>query len=383
MKKSYYCSLIDPDHSVVLSVARTTLFASAFYMFLSSCSPMPLENRFSPGLSLDKNIIDLHCHIAGIGEGDSGCHISQKLRNNWRYKKYLQAFGVSEAKLKKHGDSLVIKLLSEKLEQSKYVKGAVILAMDGVIDDNGELDLAETEIYIPNDFVASKTAEFDNLYFGASINPHRPDSIQLLEKVAGQGAVLIKWLPSVQYIDPSDPQLIPFYEKLKELGLPLLTHTGDEHSFTNARNELGDPKKLILPLEIGVTVIAAHVASSGKNEGQDNMTRLLSLFDRYPNLYADISSLTQINKLNKFNTLMKKHDVQDRFVYGTDFPLPATSLVSPWYFAFKIPFAKIITLNKIKNPWDQDVEIKLAMGIKPEVFSRNEIFPGLGLVQKR
>ena len=44
-------------------------------------------------------IIDLHCHVAGIGAGDSGCFVSAALRNSWRYRIYLKAFGFSQAEL--------------------------------------------------------------------------------------------------------------------------------------------------------------------------------------------------------------------------------------------------------------------------------------------
>ena len=77
-----------------------------------------------------------------------------------------------------------------------------------------------------------------------------------------------KWLPPIQHIDPANQRLVPFYLRLKELGLPLLSHTGSEHSFTRARNELGDPERLRLPLSLGVTVIAAHAAGSGRNQGK-------------------------------------------------------------------------------------------------------------------
>ncbi len=54
---------------------------------------------------------------------------------------------------------------------------------------------------------------------------------------------------------------------------------------------------LELPLSLGVTVIAAHIASTGKNNGKGKFERLLPLFQRFEYLYTDISSLTQINKL--------------------------------------------------------------------------------------
>ena len=319
---------------------------------------------------MNYKIIDMHCHVAGIGAGGSGCYISPGLRDNFRYGFYLRAFGVSGKELEKHGDALVFEKLAAKLEASSLVDAAVILALDGVIGEKGALDYQKTEIYIPNEFVAEQTARFDNLLFGASINPYRPEALAQLEWAAEQGAVLIKWLPSIQHIDPADERIIPFYRKLKELGLPLLTHTGHEHSFTRVCQEFADPKRLVLPLEEGVTVIAAHAGATGMNEGEDNMERLLVMFDVYPDLYADISSLTQLNKVGALATLLKHGDVHGRLLYGSDMPLINTLLVSPWYFPFSLSPARIFQLSRIANPWDRDVRLKQALGVPEDVFSR-------------
>ncbi|RQW82134.1 MAG: metal-dependent hydrolase, partial [Geobacter sp.] len=209
-------------------------------------------------------LIDIHCHTAGIGSRGSGCFVSQGLRNSFRYRFYLKAFGVTERELLTEGDGLIMQRISQSLARSRRVSAAVILALDGVAARDGELDESATEIFIPNQFVANEVRRYPNLLFGASINPLRRDALRRLEEVAADGAVLLKWLPPIQHIDPADQELVPFYLRLKELGLPLLSHTGSEHSFTRARNEFGDPERLRLPLSLGVTVIAAHGAGSGR-----------------------------------------------------------------------------------------------------------------------
>src|ERR1039457_1067513 len=86
------------------------------------------------------NIIDIHCHTAGIGSGESGCFVSKALRNNVRFNFFLKTFGVSEQELLLHGDRLVLERLSQGLNESHHVSAAVILAMDGVVDTHGRLD---------------------------------------------------------------------------------------------------------------------------------------------------------------------------------------------------------------------------------------------------
>ena len=41
-----------------------------------------------------------------------------------------------------------------------------------------------------------------------------------------------------------------------------------------------------------------HIAATGLSEGIDNFERMLPMFAKHPNLYTEISSLAQVNKLN-------------------------------------------------------------------------------------
>lgn len=316
-------------------------------------------------------LIDIHCHTAGIGAGGSGCFVSPELRKSWRYHIYLKAFGVSEQELEEKGDVLILERISASLAVSNSVTAAVILAMDGVVGADGELDRSRTEAYIPNDFLAREVKRFPNLLFGASINPYRRDAIQRLEQAAADGAVLLKWLPSIQNIDPSDPRLIPFYLKLKELGLPLLTHTGSESSFTWKKDELADPERLRLPLSLGVTVIAAHAASNGRNHGEANFKRFLRLCAEYPNLYADISALTQANRLGHLTRLVQHKELHGRLLYGSDMPLLTTGITSPLFHSYRLSPFKLRRITSRKNPWDRDVELKQALGVTDEILNNS------------
>ncbi|RJQ16236.1 MAG: metal-dependent hydrolase [Nitrospiraceae bacterium] len=316
---------------------------------------------------MKREIIDMHVHAAGIGAG-SECFISERMRSSLKYKVFLRSFGVTEKEVMEHGDEIIIRKLSEQLSRSEYVRAAVVLAMDGAVDSQGKLDPENTEFYVPGEYVAREVQKYNNLYYGASINPYRPDAINRLDAAAEQGAVLVKWLPAIQHIDPADKRLIPFYLRMKELGMPLLTHTGDEHSFTKARNELSDPKRLELPLSLGVTVIAAHMATTGKNGGEENIDRLLSMFSAYPNLYADLSSLTQINKMRYLRKVLRHTEVHGRLLYGTDMPLPQTGIASPVFHTFKLSPRELISILQTDNPWDKDVALKRSIGFPEEIF---------------
>lgn len=324
---------------------------------------------FRPVEPIPAGIVDMHCHIAGIGAGGSGCYVSPRLRNNFRFKIYLRSFGVSERELLQEGDSLVGDRISESLAQSKYVSKAVLLALDGVIDAGGNLDSNRTEVYVPNEFVAATVARHTNLLFGASVNPYRPDALQRLEWVKAHGAVLVKWIPPIMAIDPSDKKLVPFYKKMAELKLPLLSHTGMEKSFSSADEEFGDPDKLRLPLQCGVTVVAAHIASAETYHGERGPDRLARMMAEFPNLYTDISALTQINRAGRLKEAVTRPEFAGRLVYGTDYPLINTLLVSPWY-SLRLSLPEKFAIWRTDNPWDRDVLLKHDLGVRTETFAR-------------
>lgn len=317
-----------------------------------------------------EKLLDIHCHTAGIGAGGSGCFISKEMESSWKLDIYLRSFGTSRAELTAKGDAIVIRRVSEQLARSRHVGQAIILAMDGVIDEHGQLDRTRTQVYVPNEFVARETARTPNLLFGASIHPLRKDALQRLLWAKEHGAKLVKWIPSVMRFDPADPRLRPFYEKLVELQLPLLTHTGQERSFTGARDELCDPERLRFPLSLGVTVIAAHIASTGSNFGERDTDRLARMMARYPNLYSEISSLTQINKLGYLRESLTRSEWRGRLLYGSDFPLVNTALVSPYYYPLQLTLGQQRAIAAIDNPWDRDVALKQALGVPADLFAR-------------
>jgi predicted TIM-barrel fold metal-dependent hydrolase len=319
---------------------------------------------------LPDGIIDMHCHVAGIGAGNSGCFISQRLRKSWKYRMYLRSFGLREADLLRKGDQVVPDAVAARLAGSTLVKQAVVLAMDGVVGANGLLDTNQTEMYVPNEFVLAAVACHTNLLFGASINPYRSDALDRLAWAKTNGAVLVKWLPSIMKIDPSDPALIPFYKKMVELDLPLLSHAGKERAFSKAENEYSDPEKLRLPLSLGVKVIAAHIASTGRYHGEASTERLARLMREYPNAYSDISSLTQVNKLRYMRIALTRPEFEGRLVYGSDFPLINTLAVSPFYYSLRLPPWRTVALARIRNVWDADVRLKQSLGTPASVFAR-------------
>jgi len=345
-------------------ISGTLILLLAGYILLFTGPYRPAE-AVSPGIT------DMHCHVAGIGAGGSGCFVSAELRENWRFGIYLKSFGVSEKELSEKGDMLLPDRVSEMAGKSRFVSKVVLLALDGVVGADGELDAARTKIYVPNEFAAAAAARHANLLFGASVNPYRKDALKRLVWAKDHGAVLVKWIPSIMDIDPSDAKLVPFYKKLAALRLPLLTHAGQERAFPGSRDEFCDPAKLDLPLSLGVTVIAAHIGAKGRYGGERSSDRLARLMLKYPNLYSDISSLTQVNKFGYLKEALTRPEFSGRLVYGSDFPYLNTVLVSPWYYSLTLKPWRLLKAIRAENVWDKDVLLKQELGTPPEIFKRS------------
>ncbi|MGJ8638619.1 MAG: amidohydrolase family protein [Opitutaceae bacterium] len=316
----------------------------------------------------------MHCHTAGFGAGGSGAWVSPALRDSWKFNLYLRIFGTNEKMVTTEGDQIVLDIIAQSLRESVHVDAAVILALDAPYTIDGELNCDAGEACVPNRFVGEAVKAHPELYFGASIHPNRKDALSELEWSKANGAVFVKWLPNIQDINPADERYAAYYNKLVELDLPLLTHVGDEDSFSKTNNALGDPQLLHLALQCGVRIIAAHVASSGTSDGQDNVERLLEMMPHYPNLMADLSTLTQLNRRRHFPKVLNDSRLKGRLMYGTDYPLTNTPLVSPLQYFLHLDLKKIWQLMKTRNSWDRDVHLKAALGVPPEVFRLSREF---------
>jgi len=174
----------------------------------------------------------------------------------------------------------------------------------------------------------------------ASVHPYRKDAVAELERCAKQGARLVKWIPNSMGIDPSHDRCVPFYARMKELGLVLLTHAGEEQAVDAEEDQrLGNPLLLRRPLKQGVTVIVAHCASLATSADLDDSDRpqvdnfhlFLRLMDEPAHvgrLFGEISATTQLNRQpGPLRELLERTDLHPRLVNGSDYPLPAINVL--------------------------------------------------------
>ena len=99
-----------------------------------------------------KETTDVHVHLAALDDGANGCFISPRMMSSLKFRLFAWKLGMDLSRPAAANAAYVERLLKE-LERSKIVSKAVLLAMDGVYDETGRLDLARTDFLISNRYV--------------------------------------------------------------------------------------------------------------------------------------------------------------------------------------------------------------------------------------
>ena len=288
-------------------------------------------------------LVDHHVHIAGLGSNGSKAFVNAKMRtwkhpfHRLKFKVYMSSAGVED---EHRADTQFFNRLADLAGNISNHGKHRLLAFDKHYRSDGSVNLEKSEFYVPNDYVFKLCEQRPDLFVpNISVNPYRPDALAELEKWARRGARVVKWLPNAMGIDPADPRCDPFYQKMKEFDLILLSHGGEEKAVEAQEDQkLGNPLLLRRPLDHGVKVIVAHCAGLGTNEDLDaqnhqqidNFDLFLRLMDekRYEGLvFGEISAMTQFNRAAKLRTLLQRQDLHERLVNGSDYPLPAVNIL--------------------------------------------------------
>jgi predicted TIM-barrel fold metal-dependent hydrolase len=307
--------------------------------------------------------IDIHVHLIGNGWSGSRCRVRSAWWQGPFVRVMARSIGVSADPQSGELDDVYVRQLRHWLDHSSLA-GAVILACDDVHEEAGTARPDLSRIYVPNEYVFEVAKQDPRLLPGISIHPARRDALDALEAGAEAGAVLLKLLPCVQIVDPSLPKYRSFWEKMAELGLPLLAHTGGEFSLPTYRPDLRDPNCLRVPLELGVTVIAAHCGAPALPWGRDYSPEFLELRRQYPNLYGDISALSQATHLK---TLARLRENPERILYGSDYPVLTSAIWSR--MARSISEEDWNRIRQIRNPLEKKLKLSQAQGFPGTIFS--------------
>ena len=312
--------------------------------------------------------IDCHVHLVGDGSSGSDCFIQlDTLVRRIQARVMLLEAGVAPRELGRGLDVAYAATIKNLISESSN-DAAVLLAQDLPHDDSGVPLPGKAGFYVSNDYLFNVIAESPDLFIPAvSIHPGRPDAMEELEKCIELGARVLKLLPNCLNVDCSAEKYRPFWERLAEVGIILLAHTGGEHTVPVLRAEFADPRNLTLPLECGVTVIAAHCAGRSGLSDPDYTDDLITMFGEYPRLFGDNSAFCSLNRARTAKRILRAN-VMDRIIHGSDFPVPILG-VGPFGSGL-ISRGEYVACRKNRNPFQRDYLLKKAMGFDDATFTR-------------
>jgi uncharacterized protein len=301
--------------------------------------------------------IDIHTHL-----------LSPKVQFNRLYDRITTSFfgrslGVDPKMLRVKPYQTYVESMARSIQDSSHVEKACLFGVDVRLDEKGkEIDRDPTVCALSDDVV-----EVANRYPGQfipffSINPRRKDALDEIERQIGNGCKGAKFLQNYWGVDLNDERFIPYYEKLKQLGIPLIIHVGSEYSI-DSFTEYEGTDMLRLPLAAGVTVIAAHMGLGRINHKLRfwrNLSRnpdyfdqdyylLLEMLEQHPNLYADISAILAPMRARALRHLSQQAQVHEKILFGTDYPVPFTIGLN----SYDLSKEQRKIIGKISNPFDR------------------------------
>lgn len=295
-------------------------------------------------------LIDHHTHMLAIGTSVKDAFANRKMLSGLnlerlKFRIYVSATGIKN--LGNADEEYIARLI--RLARAAAPRGKFrILAFDKHYNSDGSINLAKTTMYVPNHYVVALAEKYPDVFTPvASVHPYRSDALPELEKWAKAGVRYVKWLPNAMGMNPANSVIEPFYRKMKEHRMILLSHAGEEQAVEAKEDQkLGNPLLLRKPLDMGLRVVIAHAASLGECADLDSHPpRQVDCFDLFVRmmdepkyvglLFGEISAMLQFNRMPEpLLALLKRQDLHPRLVNGSDYPLPAiNSLIWTWSMA--------------------------------------------------
>ncbi|MCI0330115.1 MAG: hypothetical protein L0196_04070 [candidate division Zixibacteria bacterium] len=321
-------------------------------------------------MSPDKRI-DMHMHVGLLGnQWPQWGKLSDWYRRQLVYKIFLLYARIKE-------DQVSDRVLKEKALATIEASGldqVVCLALDPVYDAKGVRRPELSHLWVDNDYIVELRKELpQKILLGASVHPYDPSFKERVKKYVGEGAVLLKWLPSAQQIDLADPRVkdaLLFLAQARDgKPLPLLLHCGVEYAiptsdfrttsydfltwgwwdgfwnFWRFGKKWHRPKvkeiraNLEAALDAGAVIIFAHcglpyfapnfLKEFAEHSDFDEVRRYLegnlkALSGKKRRAYADVSAFCTPFRRDYFKDVAKLPP--EYLLFGSDFPTPAFEL---------------------------------------------------------
>lgn len=293
---------------------------------MSSHKVAPAVEASNPGL----HTVDIHTHL-----------LNPRVAFRRPYDRiavhaFARSLGADVARLRREPYAAYTATLLTNVRTSRHVARICLFPVDARVDNAGrEVDRDPTVCAATEDVLLLYQEHPDAIIPFLSVNPLRPDALERLERYAEAGCVGAKFLQNYWCLDVTERRFAPYFERLRDLRLPLVMHLGSEFTISScsAQERVG---MLRLALECGVIVIAAHMALGDlshrlawwRNLSRDprwfdrDYYRLLELLEEWPTLYADVSAMLAPLRTRTLRHLATQQQVRHKLLFGSDYPVP-------------------------------------------------------------
>lgn len=167
---------------------------------------------------------------------------------------------------------------------------------------------------IPNEFVAEFASAAGSVIPFGSVDLESPEApaAQVERCVSQLGCRGIKLYPPYSRFYPDDPRVLPVYETARDLGVPVMFHTGTS-LFPGSRIRYANPLLLddIAEDFQDLTIVMCHAGRPFWYKEAEWMLR------RHKNIVVDISGIPTKQLPHIFP---KMERLLDRFIFGSDWP---------------------------------------------------------------
>ncbi|MFQ5792956.1 MAG: amidohydrolase family protein [Acidobacteriota bacterium] len=185
---------------------------------------------------------------------------------------------------------------------------------------------AETATGLPplrNDEVADIVRRFPDQFIGfASVDPWKGKrAVEEMDRAISElGLRGAKFHPGLQAFYPNDCRFYPLYEKIGELGVPALFHTGTNALGAGVPGGMGIKMDHTRPIYLdhlaadfpGLTIIGAHPAWPWHEE-------MLAILGHKGNVFMDLSGWSP-KYIPQVVLNEARRRMQDRILFGSDYP---------------------------------------------------------------
>ncbi len=316
--------------------------------WLMSESAQALVEKAYEGLPDNTEVVDRHVQLLSSGQRSgedfsNDSYINTEFLSWWfprtrfRSRVLFSAAGIDDAQ---HADDLYLGRLLRQARALPRRHRLALAALDQRYNRAGDAQPEQTAFYVDNDYVWHLAEQYPQRFTPVvSVHPYRKDAIEALEKWAKRGVKVVKWLPTVQGIDPADKRIENYYQTLIDNNMVLLAGTGEMRTMGSDTPEYGNPLRYRRALEMGVTVVMADCAGTRlfsnpqdadaqPRPGYEWFMQLLSDSDYAENLYGDIAGLTHKKAVPEaLNAMLQSPQTFSHLLYSSDYPLLAINTV--------------------------------------------------------